>query len=118
MPAREVDDDCVRRRLEGGRLVMTQAEEEHVGTACQRFTVRDERGQGAVQSEIERRRRLPGEGVRAERDDLELGVREDPVERLLACITRAPNECSREHMCLLCALTTYHASDSTSQTRP
>jgi hypothetical protein len=74
VPTREIDDDRVHRRLEGGSLVVPEAQEEDVGAACQRFRVLDERGQRAVEAEVEGRRRLAGERVGAEGDDLELGM--------------------------------------------
>ena len=83
-----------------------------------RFRIRHERGQRAVEAEIESRRRRSGEGVRTERDDFELGVPEDPVERLLPRIPGATDECSSDHLCVLCVLGTYHARNSTSQARP
>jgi hypothetical protein len=96
VPAREVDDDSVRRRLECGRFAVVQAEEENVGSARQRLRVRHERRQRAVEAEIQRRRRFPRQGVRPERDDLELGVPEDTIERLLPRIAGATYESSSE----------------------
>ena len=54
----------------------------------ERLVVRHERGQRAVQRARRARRPAPGERVGAERDDLELRVGEDPVERLLAGVAR------------------------------
>ena len=74
VPARKIDDDRVGRRLECGSLVVPEAQEENVGAARERLRVRDERGQRAVQAEVEGRRRLAGERVGPEGDDLELGM--------------------------------------------
>src|SRR5581483_2504265 len=82
--AGEVDDDGIRRRLEGGGALVPETEEEDVRAARGRLRVRDERGQRAVQAHVERRRALPRERVRAEGGDLELRMREHAVERLLA----------------------------------
>ena len=38
--AGEVDDDCVRRRLERGRALVAEAAEDDVGAGCERLVVR------------------------------------------------------------------------------
>ena len=92
MGAGQVDDERVGGRLEGGRLVVVEAQEEDVGAACGGLGIRHEGRQGAVKSRIERLRGLPGERVRAERDRLERGVREQAIEGLLAGIAGAAED--------------------------
>ena len=53
MRAGEVDDHSVGGRLEARRLIVPEADEEHVGAARQRLRVRDEGGQRAVQPDVE-----------------------------------------------------------------
>ena len=102
MCAGEVDDDRAGRRLDLGRARVREAEEDDVGAGRERLVVRHERGQMPVQPQIERGRRLPGERIRAERDDLELGVCEHAVERLLAGVAGAADDGGGRHCRLLC----------------
>ncbi len=81
---REVDHDGVGRRLECGGGLVREAEEEHVGVTRRGSRIRDERRQRAVETRVEATGRLPGERLGTERDELQVGVREHPVERLLA----------------------------------
>ena len=85
MRAGEVDDDAARGRLERRRPLVVEAHEDDVGAARERLLVRHERGQPAAvagEARVEREA-AAGERVRAERDELELGMREHAVERLL-----------------------------------
>jgi hypothetical protein len=93
VPAREVDDDARRRRLERGRLAVAEAHEDDVGAGCQRVRVPHEAGQpgNAEQPRIEGGRRLPGMRVRAERDEPEARMGEHAVQGLLAGVP-APSD--------------------------
>ena len=95
--AGEVDHDRVGRRIDGGRLRVVEAEKEQLCADCERLLVRDERRQRAVQTHVERRRASAGEGVRAERDDLEPGVREHTIEGLLSRVAAAPGDGGGDH---------------------
>ena len=80
-------------------------------------------GHLAVQARIERAGRLTGERVRAERDELELRVREDAVERFLAGVAGgAENGGGHTHRCVLCINYAYYADawtlSSCSRTAP
>ena len=97
MRAREVDDDRVGGRLERGGVFVAEAEEEHVGAGGSRLGVRDEIRERAVQARVERRSGAAGERVRAERDDLEPGVREHAVEGLLTHVPGAADDRSSRH---------------------
>ena len=96
--AGEVDDDALGRRLDPRRLLVAEAEEDDVRAARERLVVRDEGGgrRGAVAGEprVERGGGLPGERVGAERGQLEPGVGEHAVERLLAGVPGRPEDCS------------------------
>ncbi len=50
-----------------------------------------------INARIERPRRLPGERVGAERDERQLGMGEDAVERLLSRISRSARDRRRQH---------------------
>ena len=52
--SRQVDDDDARRRLERGRPLVAEAEEEDVGAGAGRIVVSDEGRQRAVQANVER----------------------------------------------------------------
>ena len=73
---REVDDDAAGGRFDRGCSLVVEADEEEVCPACERLVVRHERGRatGAVSREtwIEGARRLPGERVGAEREEVKL----------------------------------------------
>ena len=71
-------------RLEGGGLVVAEAEEDQVGAACRRIVVRHEHRQRAVEPRVERVGGPTCESLRAERDHFELRMREHAVEGLLA----------------------------------
>ena len=58
--------------------------------------------QRPVQADVEGGGRLAGERVGAERDDLELGMAEHAVERLLAGVARGPEDGRRRHSGILC----------------
>src|SRR6185437_4695969 len=80
--AGQVDDDGVGRRLE---LDVTADEDERsAGSEC--LGVGYEAGDTAVtvarEARVERRSRLSGVRVAAERKQLEIGMREDAIERL------------------------------------
>ena len=81
--------------------VAVEAEEEDVRAGGGGLGVRRERGEGAVEPRVERGRRPAGERVRAERDRLEPGVREHPVERLLAGVAGAAEDGGGDHGCVL-----------------
>ena len=85
----EVDDDARRRRLECGRSVVREAEEEDVGSAAAASAFVTNGGTEAS-SRGSSGRALAGERIGAERDQLELRVREHPVERLLAGVAGLP----------------------------
>ena len=64
--AGEVDDDAVGRRLDRGRALVIETEEDQVGAGGERFLVRHERGQPVAvpgQARVERGRRLAGKRV-------------------------------------------------------
>jgi len=98
MSAGKVDDDSARRRRDLGRSPMREADERHVGAAREGRIVRDETGDpaAAVTAEpwVENDRRLARQRVRAQRVELERGMREYPVERLL---TRVPRRTHDSH---------------------
>ncbi len=100
MRAGEVDDDTVCGRLERRGALVREAPEDDVGTARGGLVVRDERGQRPVagKARVERDRGLTGRRVGAERDRLELGMVEHPVERLLAGVAGAAEDGGREHV--------------------
>ena len=81
--AGKVDHDGVRRRLERGRPLVVEAAEDELRTGPERLVVGDECRQRAVQAWVEDARGRAGERVGAERDELELRVRQHAVERLL-----------------------------------
>ena len=85
--ARKIDDDRTGGRLERRRPLVAETEEQQLGARGPRGLVRDEGRQRAVQPDVERRGRLTGERVRAERHDLELRMAEHAVEGLLARIS-------------------------------
>ena len=92
MGTREVDDDGVGRGLERGGALVVEAAEDEVGARRERGLVVDERRQAAVEARVERRRGRAGERVRAERDELELRMGEDTVERLLTGVARGADD--------------------------
>jgi hypothetical protein len=94
----EVDDDGARRRLERRRLLVAQACEDDLGARRERLRVRDERRQVPVQPDVERRGTSPRERVGAEGDELELRVREHPVERLLARVPGGTEDGCGRHL--------------------
>ena len=100
--AGEVDDDRVGRRHERGGRVVVEAAEDELGAGGQRLVVRDEDGQRpvpvAAEPRVERVGRLPGERVGSERDELEPGVREHPVERLLPGKAGCAEDGGRNHL--------------------
>ena len=96
--AREVDDDGVGRRLERRRPLVLEAAEDELGSGRERLVVRDERRQRAVQPRVEDARGRAGERVGAERDELQLRVREHAVERLLAGIAGGAEDRGRDAM--------------------
>jgi len=102
MRAGEVDDDRVGRRLDGGRALVPDTEEDDVRAGGERLVVRDESRQRAVQPQVERRSRVARKRVGAEGDDLELRVPQDAVERLLAGVPGRADDRSRRHCCILC----------------
>src|SRR5439155_21932961 len=67
------------------------------GAGRERLVVRHEGGQIPVQPQVERRGGLTGERVGAERDNLELGVGEQAVERLLAGVPGAADDRGSRH---------------------
>ena len=96
--AGQVDDDGVGRRLE---LDVTADEDERsAGSEC--LGVGYEAGDTAVtvarEARVERRSRLSGVRVAAERKQLEIGMREDAIERLLAGKTRRAEDGDRLHL--------------------
>jgi hypothetical protein len=65
---------------------MVEADEDEIGAARESLIVRDEPRKLSpvtVQARIQRLGRFAGEAVRAECEEVELGVGEDAVERLL-----------------------------------
>ena len=82
--AAEIDHDRACGRLERGRLLVPEAEEDRLGAARARLEVRGEHRHRAVEPRVERVGGPAGERIRPERDQLELRMREHPVERLLA----------------------------------
>ena len=100
MRAGEVDDDRVARWVDRRRLLVSQAEEEDVGVGCERLLVSHERGQlGVHEARVERGRGPPRQRVGAERDRLELRVRENAVERLLTRVAGTSDDrCPHRHL--------------------
>ena len=97
MRAGEVDDDCIVRRLDCGRVGVVEAEEDELRARGTCRLVRHECRERPVQPHVERGSCLPGVRVGAERDDLEPGVREDAVERLLTGIPAASENGCCDH---------------------
>ena len=95
--AGKVDDDRAGGRLERGRPLVAEAEEDQVRARRRRLVVTREGRQRPVQPHVERRGGRAGERVRAERHDLELRVAERAVERLLARVARGPEDRHRRH---------------------
>jgi hypothetical protein len=112
--ARQVDDDVGVRRLEAGRRLVAQADEDDVGAGAQRLGVRHERRQVAVEARVEGRRALAGERVRPEGDRLEPWVREHAVQGLLPCISGAPENRNSRHSCIVCRLDESYAISTAS----
>jgi hypothetical protein len=81
---REVDDDGVGRSLHPSRPLVIEAPEDELRAGTGGVRIRDERRNVAVQARVESACRPAGKRVRAKGDELELRVREDAVERLLA----------------------------------
>ena len=100
--AGEVDDDALHGRIERGGVLVAEAEEDDVGAAGERLVVRDEGGSvgGAVprQTRVERARGLPRQRVRPERDQVELRMREHPVERLLSGVAGGTGDCGKHSL--------------------
>ena len=86
MRAGEIDDDHVGVRVQQRRPLVVEAAEDQLRACRDGGVVRDERRHVAVQPRVEHARTLAGERVGAERDELELRVREHAVEGLLARI--------------------------------
>ena len=101
--AGEIDDDRVARRVEQRRLLGAEAREHHLGVVLESLGVRDERRKVPVQADVERGRRVARQRVRPERHELELRVREHPVEGLLAGVAGATED-RRAHLCVLCII--------------
>src|SRR5204862_1360421 len=89
--------DRLRGRFHCRRLHVVEAEEDRLRIARERLLVRDERGQGAVQPQIERGGAVARVGVRTERHDLERGVREHAVECLLTRVAAASDDDGGNH---------------------
>ena len=81
--------------------IVAEAGEDDVGAGGERLLVRDERGQRAVQADVERGGRAAGERVRAEGDDLELRMPEHAVEHLLAGVAGRAEDRRRLHLRIL-----------------
>src|SRR5438067_10872823 len=94
----EVDDNRVVRRLE----LEVAADEDEADAGTERLRVGCEARKAAVpvarEPRVERRRGLPSVGVGAERDQLELGMRKDTIERLLTRIAGSTEDGDREHL--------------------
>jgi hypothetical protein len=94
--AREIDEDGVGRSCERGSPLVLEAAEDELGAGRKRHLVRRERGQRSVQARVEHARRRAGERVGAQRDELELRMREHAIERLLAGIARGTDDRGRD----------------------
>ena len=102
MRAGKVDDDRAGGRLEGGRPFVAETEEEDRGARRGGLVIRDEARQRAVQPHVERRGARAGKRVGAERDELDLRMGEQAVERLLARIAGSPEDgCAWHTVCIL-----------------
>jgi hypothetical protein len=99
--AREVDHDAASRGLESSGVLVRQAEEGHVGLAGERRGVRDQPRDAlaavAVETWVEGGRILSGERVRADGIELELGVAQHAVERLLAGVAGSADDADVGH---------------------
>src|SRR5262245_2391813 len=98
MRAGEVDDDVVVGPRERRSLVVPETEEEHVSAARRRVVVREKYRQGAVQPRVEALWRLARVRVGAERQYLDRGMPEQPVERLLPRVARSSQNRRRRHL--------------------
>ena len=100
--AGKVDHHAAGRGVELRRPLMLEADEDDVGAACQRLLVRHEGGSPAAavarEARIERRRALAGQRVRAEREEVELGVGEHTVERLLPGVAGGTDDGGERHV--------------------
>ena len=90
--AGEVDDDGVVRRLERRGLLVAEAEEDDVGAGRRSAaSFGTNAGRCAVQPQVEGRRRpRPASESEPSDEQLELGVGQDAIERLLAAYPEAP----------------------------
>jgi hypothetical protein len=68
--AGEVDDDRTLGRPDDSGPLVVEADEDDVGSDRERVVVRQERRQGAVEADVERRGRRPGERVGTQCRDL------------------------------------------------
>ena len=109
--AGEVDDDLGVRRLERRRLLVAEAEEDDVRAGGERLRVRRRTRAGSpFRRGSSAEARLPGERVRAERDRLEVGVREHPVERLLTRVSGAAEDVRRSACGIVCQKAAVYAA--------
>ena len=103
--AREVDDDAARRRLDRRGLLVRQAEKGHVRAAGEGRVVRNEARHPAtavaVETGVERGRVASGERIRPDGMQLELGMPEHAIERLLAGVPGAADDADRA-ICIVC----------------
>ena len=93
----EIDDDRTGRRLERGRPLVAEAEEDELRARGGRLVVPDEGRQRSVQPDVERRGGRARQRVGAEGHDLELRVAEHPVEGLLPGVPGGPENRQRRH---------------------
>ena len=109
----EIDDDAARGRRDRCGLLVAETEEDDVGATRQRRVVRDEAGDPAppvsAEPRVERVRGPPGERVRAEGIELEAGMGEDAVQRLLARVAGGHRRSLPLPWCLLCTSVSSYA---------
>ena len=112
MRAGQVDDDAAGGGSTARGLLVREAEEDDVGAAREGRIVRDEAGNPAppvaAEPRVEGVRRLAGEGVRAERVELEARMCEHPVERLLTRVAGRAHDSRCRHRRIM-HIVAYHA---------
>ena len=100
---REIHDDRVDGRHERGCPLVAEATENDVRARRECVVVRDEwRQVEASQPRIEHVSAPAGKRFRAERDEFQLGMDENAVERFLTGVTRRTEDRDSVHGCVVC----------------
>ena len=100
MRTREINHDRTRGRFERGRPFVAEAAEDEPAAGGERPVVGDERRHVGPEARIERRGGFAREGVGAQRDELELWMREHPVEHLRLRVAGGAEDGSRDALSL------------------